>query len=232
LVAGYVVTCVGDPGAFTYMRSRRGDTLADRAAEHVLAQARVHYGTRDFLPNGSDERQYCSPGFDLPVGSLMRTPYRVYPQYHTSLDDLSLITPQALGESLRIYSGVIEALDANRVFRSKMPYGEPQLSRRGLYPTTGGGVHAERGVDDMMALLNFCDGLPDLLAVADRTRRPIGELRSVADLLCKHGLLEALPAEDVEQPLRGVVSVGAQPTEQVRRTRKDAIAGPAADPSR
>ncbi len=189
LVAGYVVTCAGDPAAFTYKRSRQGDSLADRAAEHVLAHRGEDAKAIDFFPLGSDERQYCSPGFDLPVGSLMRSMYG-YPEYHTSLDDLDLITPEALAGSLAAYAGIIEALEATEVLRSTAPHGEPQLGRRGLYPSTGGATLRNEQMGDMMWVLNLCDGTRDLLAVAERAGRPIAALRLAADRLLAEGLLE------------------------------------------
>lgn len=189
LVAGYVVTCAGDPGPPHYKRSRRGDSLADRAAEHVLRHSGGGYEVMDFFPLGADERQFCSPGFDLPVGSLMRTPYWQYPEYHTSLDDLTLVTPEALGRSFALYARVIEVLEANDTFTNLMPYCEPQLGKRGLYPSTGGPTHRERRVHDLMHVLNFCDGSVDLLAVAERARRPMWDLRAAADALEEQGLL-------------------------------------------
>ena len=205
LAAGYVVTCVGDAAPFTYKRSRRGNSLADRVAEHVLTHSGAPYVVLDFFPSGSDERQYCSPGFDLPVGSVMRSMYGRYPEYHTSLDDLSLITPAALGESLALYLGIVETLEGNETFESTMPYCEPQLSSRGLYPTTGGGLAGEQTVRDMNWLLNLCDGSVDLLAVADRAGRPLRELRPLADRLRRHGLLRlnaagAVPAVSGRSP--------------------------------
>ena len=197
LAAGYVVTCVGDPGAFTYKRSRRGASLADRAAEHALAHFGAPHRILDFFPSGSDERQYCSPGFDLPVGSVMRSMYGTYPEYHTSLDDLDLITPQALGESLALYLRIVEVLEANETLESTMPWCEPQLSSRGLYPTTGGGLASERRVHDINWLLNLCDGSADLLAVADRAERPLWELRPLADTLRDHGLLRSAASRNV-----------------------------------
>jgi aminopeptidase-like protein len=189
LAAGYVVTCVGDGGPLTYKRSRRGDTLADRVAEHVLAHTGVAHEILDFFPSGSDERQYCSPGFDLPVGSIMRSMYGTYPEYHTSLDDLSLVTPEALDESLAVHLRVVEALEANETLASTVPLCEPQLGARGLYPATGGGLAGDARVRDVNWLLNLCDGSADLLAVADRARRPLWELRPIADELVAHDLL-------------------------------------------
>jgi aminopeptidase-like protein len=191
LAAGYVLTCLGDPGPFTYKRSRRGDSLADRAAEHVLAHLDAPHGVLDFEPVGSDERQFCSPGYDLPVGSLMRTMYGVYPEYHTSLDDLSFITPRALGETLDAYERIVDAHEANETLIGTVLYGEPQLGRRDLYPSTGGPSAALTAgrQRDMMFLLNFCDGKRDLLAAAEASGRPIAELARVAALLREHDLL-------------------------------------------
>jgi aminopeptidase-like protein len=189
LVAGYVVTCIGDPGAFTYKHSRRGGTLADRAALHVLRHAGEEYGEADFYPPCSDERQYCSPGFDLPVGSLMRTPYFVYPQYHTSLDDLDLVTADALGGSLRMYHRVIEAIEAAATYRVTVAEGEPRLGPRGLYAATGGAKVNDEAKRDMMFLLNYCDGGADLLAAAERAGRPIWELEPTVRRLLDHDLL-------------------------------------------
>ncbi len=190
LAAGYVVTCVGDPAPFHYKRSRRAETLADRAAEHVLAHGSEPYEVLDFFPFGSDERQFCSPGFDLPVGSLMRSVYG-YPGYHTSLDDLDLVEPEALAGSLAAYVRIVEALEANETFRSTQQFGEPQLGRRGLYPETGGQIHPIR---DTLWALNLCDGSRDLLTVADRAARPIQALRTAAEPLIAAGLLERIDA--------------------------------------
>jgi aminopeptidase-like protein len=191
LVAGYVLTCLGDPGPFTYKRSRRGDSLADRVAEHVLTHLDAPHGVLDFVPVGSDERQFCSPGYDLPVGSLMRTMYGVYPEYHTSLDDLSFITPRALGETLDAYVRIVDALEVNETLIGTVLFGEPQLGRRALYPSTGGpsaALSAGRQ-RDLMFLLNFCDGKRDLLAAAEAGGRPIAELAQTAALLREHDLL-------------------------------------------
>lgn len=187
LAAGYVITCAGDRGALTYKRSRRGDSLADRVAEHVLRGS--EHQVIDFFPLGSDERQFCSPGFNLPVGSLMRTRYGTYAEYHTSLDDLSFITPEALGDTLEKYVAIVGALEANDTLASAEPYGEPQLGKRGLYPTLGGPRAVEQAVSDMMWLLNLCDGTQDLVAVAERAGRPLAELAPIAERLIEAGLL-------------------------------------------
>lgn len=189
LIAGWVLTCVGDPGPFTYKRSRRGDSLADRVTEHVLRHLGVDHTVLDFFATGSDERQYCSPGFNLPVGSLMRSMYATYPEYHTSLDDLRLVTPDALAESLATYLRMVDVIEANRRWRSTMPYGEPQLGRRGLYPATGGVQSVDQYVGDMLHLLNFSDGSRDLLATADRGNRPVWAYERTIGKLRDAGLL-------------------------------------------
>jgi aminopeptidase-like protein len=189
LRAGYVITCAGDPGPFTYKRSRRGDSLADRVAEHVLRTSGAPHEVVDFFPTGSDERQFCSPGFNLAVGSLMRTMYGRYPEYHTSLDDLSFVTPEALAGTLEVYLAIVDALEANETLATTVPYCEPQLGKRGLYPTLGGPREIEQGVSDMMWLLNLCDGTTDLLAVAERAGRPVSALAPVAARLVEGGLL-------------------------------------------
>ena len=189
LAAGYVVTCIGDPRDFNYKLSRRGDSLADRAALHVLQHAGRPYRVLDYYPAGSDERQYCSPGFNLPVGSLMRSTWDQFPEYHTSADDLTFVTADALGESLEMYYRIVEALEAAETFCTTVPYCEPQLSPRGLYPTTGALRNVAQSRRDMMFLLNWCDGHDDLLAGADRIDRPIWVLRPIVDKLAGHDLL-------------------------------------------
>ncbi len=135
---GLVLSCVGDAGAFTYKRSRRGDAEVDRAVEQVLRHSGHQFEVLDFTPYGYDERQYCSPGINLPVGCFMRTPNGRYPQYHTSADDLDFVTPSALGESLGQLLRVVQVLEKNGHYLNLNPKGEPQLGRRGLYRQMGG----------------------------------------------------------------------------------------------
>ena len=134
---GLVVACVGDGGPFHYKRSRRGAEI-DRAAEYVLRRSGCEYDVHDFSPYGYDERQYCSPGFNLPVGSLTRTPHGRFPEYHTSADDLTFVAPQHLAESLRRYLEVIDVIENNRRPINTNPKCEPQLGKRGLYRAVGG----------------------------------------------------------------------------------------------
>jgi aminopeptidase-like protein len=192
LAAGFVVTSVGSQAPFTYRDSRRGGSLADRVATHVLAHCERPYRVIDFYPPRSDERQYCSPGFNLPVGVLMRGGFDDWPEYHTSLDDLAFVTPGALAESFDVCAQIVQAIEDNETLAVTVEHGEPQLGRRGLYPALGGGWQDEprrRQLEDMMFLLNFCDGSADLLAAAERSRRPLRALRGVADVLRAHDLL-------------------------------------------
>jgi aminopeptidase-like protein len=185
---GLVVTCAGDPGDLTYKRSRRGDAEIDRAAEHVLRTSGSPHRIVDFVPYGYDERQYGSPGFDLPVGSLMRTPNGQYPEYHTSADDLAFVTADKLGDSLATYAAVIDVLEHNDRFVNLFPRGEPQLGRRGLYPSTGG---AGPG-DELLArlwVLNLSDGRHSLLDVAERSGLTFSTVRDAAGVLLDGGLL-------------------------------------------
>lgn len=186
---GLVVTCVGDPGEITYKRSRKGRAEIDRLVERLLIDGGQPHHILDFFPMGSDERQYCSPGYDLPVGSLMRTPYGRFPQYHTSADNLSFVTPEALGDSFARYWEIIAALEANRIGRNLSPFGEPQLGRRGLYTALGGQRNQGDLQQALLWLLNLADGHHALLDVAERSGLPFWTIVQAADLLHKADLL-------------------------------------------
>jgi aminopeptidase-like protein len=187
---GLVVTCVGDAGRPTYKRSRRGDALIDRAADHVLARSGQPYRIVDFSPYGYDERQYSSPGFNLPVGSLMRTPNGEYPEYHTSADNLDFIEPQSLGDSLSLYLKVLDILENDGTFLNLRPKGEPQLGRRGLYPTLGGGLGSGSELMARLWVLNLSDGDHSLLDIAERAQLPFDMIKDAAQLLLEGGLLK------------------------------------------
>lgn len=165
--AGWVLTCIGDDRAYSYVPSRLGGTLADRVSVQVLRD-RGPFDEYSFLDRGSDERQWCSPGADLPVCSVMRSKYGEYPEYHTSLDDLeSVVTPKGLQGGLDVMKACITLLEANSRFRAMLP-GEAQMGRRGLYPTTSikGGANDVR---NMMNVVAYCDGRHDVIEICERT---------------------------------------------------------------
>ena len=196
---GLVLTCVGDAGEPTYKRSRQGVADIDRAVENVLTYAGTDSSVVRFSPYGYDERQYCSPGFDLPVGCLMRTPWGQFPEYHTSADDLELVRPEALADSLLKVLSAFAVLEENRRYLSTSPFGEPQLGKRGLYRLMGGNT-AEH-VDELALLwvLNLSDGRHDLLDIAARADLPFEEVNRAARALLDGELLrEAEPGETIE----------------------------------
>ena len=165
---GLVTGLLGDPGALTYKRSRRGTTPTDRAVAYALAKLGAPHRLTEFEPYGYDERQFCSPGFDLPVGRLTRSPNGQYPEYHSSGDDLTLISEGQLAESIRALAHVIGVLDENRTVINLLPKGEPRLGKRGLYGNVGGGAPAEFE-HALLWVLSLSDGGPDLLAIAERS---------------------------------------------------------------
>lgn len=199
VVAGFVVTCVGDDRCYSFLRSRTGDTLADRVARHVLRHLVPSFTEYSFLERGSDERQYCSPGVDLPVVSIMRSKYGTYPEYHTSLDNLSLISPEGLAGAWRVLQACLELLEHNRRWQNVVLC-EPQLGRRGLYPTLSmrGSANSAR---TMMDFLAYADGQHDLIAIAERLGVYAGDLVPVGRLLAQEGLLREVKDESMPDGL-------------------------------
>ena len=188
---GLVLTCLGDNGRFHYKKSRRGDSEIDRVAVHVLSHLTEAPEILEFSPYGYDERQYCSPGFNLPVGCLMRSVCGSFPEYHTSADNLDFIKPRALGTSLRVCAAIIDVLEDNRRYRNLNPYCEPQLGRRGLYRSTSGdGIDAE--INARLWVLNLSDGDHSLLDIAERSKLPFAQISDAAELLCTAGLLSRI----------------------------------------
>jgi aminopeptidase-like protein len=187
---GLVVTGVGDAGTFTYKKSRQGDAEIDRAFGHVLKHSHHDFRIIDFSPYGYDERQYCSPGFNLPVGCFMRTPHGEYPEYHTSADNLTFVKPQCLEESFNHCLKVLSLLERNEVFLNQNPHCEPQLGRRGLYRGTGGQAEGAKKEMAMLWVLNLSDGHHTLLEIADRSNMPFEVVYEAATVLLDHGLLK------------------------------------------
>jgi aminopeptidase-like protein len=186
--AGYVVTCVGDDRAYSFLPSRFGNTLADRAARHVMGGAQPGYLEYSFLDRGSDERQYCAPGVDLPVASIMRSKYGTYPEYHTSLDDLSLISAKGLGGAYEIYRQVLTLLEHNVRYRVTT-LGEPRLGIRNLYPD----LQRKEVSDDVVPILNllaYSDGDRDLIGLCDIAKVPFERAIPILRALHREGLIE------------------------------------------
>jgi aminopeptidase-like protein len=182
---GLVLTCLGDAGGFHYKKSRRGDAGIDRAAAHVLRHCAEAHDVLDFSPDGYDERQYCSPGFDLPVGCLMRSVWGTFPEYHTSADNLDFVQPQSLARSLKVCMDIVEVLERDARYCNTSPYCEPQLGKRGLY----GGAGRSESVSARLWTLNFSDGRHSLLDIAERSGLPFTAISDAADVLHRAGLL-------------------------------------------
>jgi aminopeptidase-like protein len=185
---GLVLTCIGDRAGFTYKRSRHGDATIDRAVAHVLEHAGEPFRVVDFSPYGYDERQYCSPGFDLHVGCLMRSPWGQFPQYHTSADDPDFVDAQSLAGSVDTLLAVFDVIERDRTYVNLNPKCEPQLGKRGLYGALGG-VHVAQLQFAMLWVLNQSDGGASLLDIARRAELPFEVIADAADLLARHDLL-------------------------------------------
>jgi len=186
---GLTVSCIGDRGGLTYKRSRRTDSEVDRAAELALRDSGLAHRVVEWEPWGGDERQFCSPGFDLPVGCLMRTPHGEFAGYHTSADSLERISAQSLGESVRVCLDVVEVLESNRTCVNLSPYGEPQLGRRGLYRSSGGAVQSPDDERALLWVLNLSDGGASLLDIAARSQIAYAVIQRAAERLEQAGLL-------------------------------------------
>ena len=182
-VAGFVVTCVGDNRGYSFLPSRKGNTLADKIAKHILKYHAINYVQHSFLERGSDERQYCSPLIDLPVVSVMRTKYGNFPEYHTSLDDLSLISPEGLEGSFMAIKKCLMALELNFIYKTTN-FCEPQLGRRGLYELT-----STKDPDLQSNFLAYADGENDLLTIAEIVQKEIHVCAKTAEVLLAHKLI-------------------------------------------
>lgn len=188
IIAGFNVTCIGDDRCYSFLPSRNGQTLADIASRHVLKHISPDYKSYTWLDRGSDERQYCSPGVDLPVATIMRSKYGEYPEYHTSLDDLDLVTPSGLQGGFNALSAAIEAIENDITPVSTVPC-EPQLGKRGLYPTVSSKGSAEK-VRTLMNMLSYCDGTRSLLEIAELINAPISLLVNNLQPIIANGLVK------------------------------------------
>jgi aminopeptidase-like protein len=190
VIAGYVVTCVGDDRAYSYLPSRYGNTLADRAALLVLEHRHPTFMFYSYLDRGSDESQYCAPGIDLPVCSVMRSKYGTYPEYHTSLDDLSLVSPSGLQGAYDVYKDILTLIERNRVYKVST-VGEPFLSKHGLYPTLST-RDSTITVQAMMDFLAYADGTNDLIEICHIINRPPWELYGTIDKLLEAQVISVI----------------------------------------
>ena len=189
VIAGYNVTCVGDDRSYSFLPSRQEDSLSDRTALHVLKHLHLDFVRYTYLDRGSDERQYCAPGVDLPVASVMRSKYGTYPEYHTSLDDLMLVTPSGLHGAYEVLCKCVECIEADERLEVTVLC-EPQLGKRGLYPTLSTKQSGAQ-VRDMMNLIAYCDGTRTLLEIAEKVNVPMWNLIPIAEMLKSQGLLAA-----------------------------------------
>jgi aminopeptidase-like protein len=196
--AGLVASVLGDPGRFRYKLSAQNSARVDRAARHVLEHTVPEFEVLDFSPWGYDERQFCSPGIDLPVGRLTRSPNGEYAEYHTSADNLGLVAAQYLGESLKVYRDIIGCIDADQVYENLVPYGEPQLGRRGLYRKMGGFQDIEETKLAMLWMLNRSNGRRSMLDIAEQSGMPWSALEEAAQLLVEHDLLRVISEDEGE----------------------------------
>lgn len=201
---GLVITGVGDQGATTYKKSRRGDAEVDRAMQHVLRHEEPAHRVIDFFPYGYDERQYCSPAFNLSVGCLMRTPHGQYPEYHTSADNLEFVRPKSLAGSYSHCLALFDILECNRIYINTSPKCEPQLGRRGLYRDVAGQQETKTFELSMLWVLNMSDGTHSLLDIAERAGFPFKAIHKAAVLLEQHGLLRSVEKSGSQQKGEGL----------------------------
>ena len=192
---GLVVSCVGDSGKFTYKKTRQGNAEIDNVVMNVLKNSEDDFKVIDFSPYGYDERQYCSPGFNLPVGCLMRTPHGEYPEYHTSADNLEFVGTKSLAESLKTCLNIINVLEENKKYINQNPKCEPQLGRRGLYQHIGGHPDSKNFQLAMLWVLNLSDGLHSLVDISERSGLKFDLISEVAEILVTENLLKESAGE-------------------------------------
>ena len=191
IIAGYNISCVGDDLVYSFLPSRTGDTLSDRIAMHVLDNCVDKYIKYSFLDRGSDERQYCSPNVDLPIACISRSKYGEYEEYHTSKDDLNFISAKGLQNSYEVYKKCIDSLENNKIYKVTN-YCEPQLGKRGLYPTLGTKKERTKVLKNLMNFLAYADGKNDLLNISSTIGTSMWELGEIINLLLKEKLIKAV----------------------------------------
>ena len=180
---------LGDAGCSTYKKSRRGDAEIDKAFQHILKNSGKPFDIQAFQPYGYDERQFCSPGFNLPFGRLTRSPNGSYPEYHTSADNLDFVKPEHLFDSFYKIVSVINILENNKTYQNQSPKCEPQLGKRGLYRQKGGLQNAGHFELALLWILNLSDGQNSLLDIAERSKLDFNVIFSGAQALLDCGLL-------------------------------------------
>lgn len=193
VLVGFNLSCIGDDRAYSYVASRYEKSLADKVASNVLSFKHPNFIKYSFLDRGSDERQYCSPGVNLPLVTLCRSKYGTYPEYHTSLDNFDVVTADGLFGAYELVRDCIYAIENNRTFRVTC-YGEPQLGKRGLYPNLST-KKSGASVETMMDFIAYADGANDLIDISNIIRKPVREIVQIAEKLLKAGLLEEIKEE-------------------------------------
>ena len=189
IIAGFNVSCIGDDRSYSYLPSRNGKTLSDLVAKHVLKWIDPNFNEYNWLDRGSDERQYCAPGIDLPIASIMRTKYGIYPEYHTSLDNLeNVVTPGGLDGGYWAIRKAMEAIERNKNYKIDVLC-EPQMGKRKLYPNLSTKKIQDKDTIQTMNFLSFCDGKTSLLNIADLLKIPIWELYELVEKLQSHSLI-------------------------------------------
>ena len=190
--AGYVLTCCGDAGKITYQLSKRTDTLADNMMQHFLKTKYTNATVRDFRVGGSDERQYCSPGSNFPVGTIMRTPYKIYPEYHTSLDNKSIIDFSALKEIVMLLVDVCKGMEMNWPIEPGHLYGEPMLGKRNLYPDKGGAGIMSEDLMFLLSMITMSEIQHSPLEIANRLEANILDLEKALQIALREGLVKKM----------------------------------------